>query len=144
MIFILCSWIPLGGFIWKEAPLSYVYFNVLAGDRASIHRRFETDYWGLSYREGLEWIVAQNASPQKVWMPHFPGQQSLPLLTTSEQEKLQWIEDPAQADYIVTTFRWVTGLPPSPPQYEKRVGGIPVLRVYSFPATPRQGKLPPL
>ncbi len=39
-------------------PYQYVYFNRLfAGGLAGASGRFETDYWGASYREGLEEVV---------------------------------------------------------------------------------------
>ena len=39
-------------------PYQNVYFNVLAGrDMKDIKKNFELDYWGLSYREALEYIV---------------------------------------------------------------------------------------
>ena len=38
-------------------PYEYVYFNrLVAGGQAAASKRFETDYWGLSYKEGLEWL----------------------------------------------------------------------------------------
>ena len=127
------AWIPLGWFMLREAPLSYVYFNALAGQRETLHSRFETDYWGLSYREGLEWVAAYEKRPWvKVWMPHYPGEQSLDLLTAAEQKKLRWVADPSEADYLITTFRWITALPSQEPLYEKRVGGISILRVYGL------------
>ncbi|HKP61653.1 MAG TPA: hypothetical protein VJV78_33215 [Polyangiales bacterium] len=39
-------------------PYEYVYFNRLAGGLPGASGRYETDYWGASYREGLEWVVA--------------------------------------------------------------------------------------
>ena len=40
-------------------PYEYVYFNrLVAGGQAAASERFETDYWGLSYKEGLEWLRA--------------------------------------------------------------------------------------
>jgi hypothetical protein len=39
-------------------PYEAVYFNRLfAGGVAAASERFETDYWGSSYKEGLEWLV---------------------------------------------------------------------------------------
>lgn len=39
-------------------PYEYVYFNRLfGGSLTSAATRFETDYWGLSYKEGAEWLV---------------------------------------------------------------------------------------
>ena len=44
-------------------PYEYVYFNrLVAGGLAKASERFETDYWGDSYKEGLEW-VAKNYHP---------------------------------------------------------------------------------
>jgi hypothetical protein len=39
-------------------PYQYVYFNRLfAGGLESAAERFETDYWGSSYKEGAEWVI---------------------------------------------------------------------------------------
>ena len=39
-------------------PYEYVYFNRLfAGGMESAAKRFETDYWGGSYKEGVEWVI---------------------------------------------------------------------------------------
>ena len=37
-------------------PYQYVYFNRTAGSLPGAHERYETDYWGLSLREGMEWL----------------------------------------------------------------------------------------
>lgn len=40
-------------------PYQYIYFNRLFGQGAGVaSQRFETDYWGLSLREGVAWLVA--------------------------------------------------------------------------------------
>lgn len=38
-------------------PYEYVYFNRFEGGLAGASSRFETDYWGASYHEGLAWVV---------------------------------------------------------------------------------------
>jgi hypothetical protein len=44
-------------------PYQSVYFNrVVAGGLASASQRFESDYWGNSYREGAQWVI-QNYRP---------------------------------------------------------------------------------
>jgi hypothetical protein len=43
--------------MWALHPYEYVYFNrLVAGGQAAASERFETDYWGVSYKEGLEWL----------------------------------------------------------------------------------------
>jgi hypothetical protein len=39
-------------------PYEYVYFNrLVAGGVQAASKRFETDYWGLSYKEGVDWLI---------------------------------------------------------------------------------------
>lgn len=40
-------------------PFEYVYFNRISGGLAKQHRQFETDYWSIGYREGLEWVLKE-------------------------------------------------------------------------------------
>lgn len=47
-------------------PYEYVYFNRISGGLAKAHNRYETDYWGLSMREGMEWINTQAGDNAKV------------------------------------------------------------------------------
>lgn len=45
-------------------PFQSIYFNrVVAGGVASAAERFETDYWGNSYKEGAEWLINNHQSP---------------------------------------------------------------------------------
>ncbi|MBM3284991.1 MAG: glycosyltransferase family 39 protein, partial [Candidatus Aminicenantes bacterium] len=45
-------------FMARYHPHQNVYFNRLAGpDMASIAKKFEMDYWGLSYKQGLEYLL---------------------------------------------------------------------------------------
>lgn len=38
-------------------PYQYLYFNRLSGGLPRQAERFETDYWGLTYREAFAWVV---------------------------------------------------------------------------------------
>jgi hypothetical protein len=38
-------------------PYEYTYFNRSYGGLPAASERFETDYWGASYREGFAWVV---------------------------------------------------------------------------------------
>jgi hypothetical protein len=40
-------------------PFEYVYFNRISGGLAKQYRRFETDYWSIGYRDGLEWVLKE-------------------------------------------------------------------------------------
>jgi hypothetical protein len=45
-------------------PYQYVYFNRLfAGGLPGAVNRYETDYWCMSYKEGIEWMVRHYSRP---------------------------------------------------------------------------------
>jgi hypothetical protein len=47
-------------------PYEYVYFNRSVGGLSGASGRYETDYWGASYREGLAWVVAHVRSTRRL------------------------------------------------------------------------------
>lgn len=48
-----------GAFIVRNPQIPYVYFNPVAGGIGGAFGQYETDYWGLSIRQGIEWMEAQ-------------------------------------------------------------------------------------
>ncbi|HMF27144.1 MAG TPA: hypothetical protein VKE42_00140, partial [Candidatus Cybelea sp.] len=52
-------------------PYEYIYFNRASGGLARQAKRFDTDYWGATYREGLDWVVRNvdpgGSAPIRVW-----------------------------------------------------------------------------
>ncbi|MFN0033457.1 MAG: tetratricopeptide repeat protein [Saprospiraceae bacterium] len=54
---LLCA--DAGAFIAANPKMPYVYFNPIAGGTAGAYGEFETDYWGVSIRQGIEWLESQ-------------------------------------------------------------------------------------
>lgn len=50
-------------FIARNHQVPYVYFNPLGGGLRGAFGRFETDYWGVSVRQGLEWMESHGLLP---------------------------------------------------------------------------------
>jgi hypothetical protein len=46
-------------------PFQCVYFNRAIGGLQGADGRYETDYWGNSYKEGVEWLVAHYQGPYR-------------------------------------------------------------------------------
>lgn len=44
------------GFIWRNHPHQYVYFNLLAGNYSRAKESFDFDYWGISYKQIFEYL----------------------------------------------------------------------------------------
>lgn len=57
-LFALCSIDP-AIFIIRNPTLSYTYFNPLAGGMKGAFGDYETDYWGVSVRQGFKWLEKQ-------------------------------------------------------------------------------------
>jgi hypothetical protein len=87
-------------------PLENLYFNALAGAHPEL--RYEYDYWGLSFRQGLQWILRHDSRP------HIRVQTNLSIsgitnwfmLTPAEKAKLVIVPKTAEADYFMTTYRF--------------------------------------
>jgi len=48
----------------KNHPFEYIYFNETSGGFAKNYNKYETDYWQVAIKEGLEWIY-ENEHPDK-------------------------------------------------------------------------------
>jgi hypothetical protein len=88
-------------------PYQSVYFNrVVAGGLKGAAGRFETDYWGNSYREATEWVV-QNVQGERIRVANCsnPLQSSYYLRGPSGA---RFIPVPIEArhDILLATTRW--------------------------------------
>ena len=87
----------------RDHPYQNVYFNFLAGSDKRHH--FELDYWGLSYRESLEYILKNDKrSMIEVKVANSPGRLNKEILTTKEQQRLRFVNK--DEDYFITNYRW--------------------------------------
>ena len=102
----LISIATTAGFMVQNHPFEFVYFNFLAGrDMQAVKQKFELDYWGLSYIDGLRNILKNDprpvirvASNQKHMIEYSF------MLTQSERDRLSFPADPKDADYFMTDY----------------------------------------
>jgi hypothetical protein len=95
-------------FMVKYHPYQNLYFNRLAGKNMSdIKNNFELDYWGLSYRKALEYIVKNDPRTNiRILTKNDPGAISRFMLSPADQSRLVLVDDPKQADYFLSNYRW--------------------------------------
>jgi len=103
-IFILLSLLK----IYKLHPYQQVYFNHFVHKQDENRRKsFEMDYWGLSYRAGLEYIVDNDKSQLiRVCFANAAGPNNLICLSPEDQKRITIIESPDSADYFITNYRY--------------------------------------
>ncbi|MBT9392117.1 hypothetical protein KLP40_02985 [Hymenobacter sp. NST-14] len=119
-------------------PHGNVYFSFLPGRIAE--QLFERDYWGLSFRQGLEWITAHDTAAtltvNTFW--HYPLYNNSLIIKPADRRRLQYVHTPA-ARYYLTHYRW------HPQSYRDSLGtevytirkdGLTVLSVFKRAETP--------
>jgi hypothetical protein len=91
-------------------PYESMYFNRLAGGLAGAASRFETDYWGLTYREGIEWVIRH---PPPSGRPLAVANCSSPFLSAYFLDKdpdaaryLRHVTPEEPHDILLATTRW--------------------------------------
>lgn len=88
-------------------PHQYVYFNALVGGLPGAYGRYETDYWGNSYREAVGRLVAHIESeegtppPYRVYLCSNP-----PTATPFFPHYLSRTREEEDADFLIGTTRW--------------------------------------
>jgi len=101
----LCLLVTTGQMI-HDHPLQNVYFNALAG--TDVEHSFELDYWGVGYRQDLEYIVSQDNRPRikiKETAPE-PAKFNALMLPPAQRDRLVFVDQADSADYVVTNYRW--------------------------------------
>jgi hypothetical protein len=133
VLFLLADLAEPVWFMVRNHPYENVYFNALAGDPASLRGRYEMDYWGLSYKQGIDHILATDPRPKIIIaVANKPGEFYIEGgLTPAEQARLILVADPGQADYFVTDFRWhPANYSGWPEVYSARVRGVEIMAVF--------------
>jgi hypothetical protein len=83
-------------------PYEYVYFNSLVGGLKGAYGKYETDYWGKSMRESVEWlkINTKRNTAVKIYACAHPFQSSYYL-----GENMSLVGDLKDADYFICYTR---------------------------------------
>lgn len=94
----------IGGWIVKNHPYEYGYFNVIGKRTAA--ENFERDYWGMSSYDCLNFILAIDPREEiKVWAPMTYSDYMLPPEQKQRITILTDEMDISQADYIIEAYR---------------------------------------
>lgn len=92
-LFVLIFLGPLINII-RYHPYQFVYFNPVANAFFSpIGEAFEMDYWGLSYRQGLEHVLDNNEGKVKVMVQRIPGHDNTIILDKEQRQRLRYFEN---------------------------------------------------
>ena len=121
-----------------------MYFNLLSGGIDTAQNNFELDYWGLSFREGLEYI-AKNDSDQLIPISILYGSPlELEILQNDVKHRFEIVminnleQSATPPKYLLTNFRWGQGPDYSLENledkefYSVRVEGTKIMSIYKL------------
>jgi len=120
-------------FTVRYHPYENLYFNALAGTPSTLRQRFELDYWGLSYKQGIDYILAKDPGKSiKIFVSDPPGQDYINAgLSSNNKSRLISVSDLSDANYFISVFRWHPGdYPYTDEFYSLNVRGTKIMVVY--------------
>ncbi len=110
-------------------PVQNVYFSIPAN---LVQGNFELDYWGLSFREGIEYVLAHDARPQiSMYFNSSPGFSTLNILRDEDRARIVVAPSEEEAAYFLSDYRFhYTEEYPYEPVKMFTVDGVRILGVY--------------
>jgi hypothetical protein len=134
---ILLSFLSTGIFMMQDHPYQNVYFNCLLGKKMEKAKdNFELDYWGLSYRKALEYIIENDKNNDiKVYDGMFWGPmiQNIKILPARDRQRIHQVGTPEEAKYLLTNYRWhKQDYPYANEYFSIRVGNAKIMSVFQL------------
>jgi hypothetical protein len=113
-------------------PYQNIYFNSLTRNSLKdIKKRFDMDYWGLTFFEGLQFLLsADSTNTIKVIAGTYPGELNSILLDNDEQKRLIFTDKLESSDYLITNYREHVEDYNFPVLYSVRRGDADLMTVY--------------
>jgi hypothetical protein len=118
-------------------PYNNVFFNGITGmNMEQLKHTFEMDYWGLSFRKGLEYIAkTDDRELIKVLPSNKAAITNIFILPVQDRKRIRFVEDIRDADYAITNYRWQIGLTEIDEKfhvYSVTSGNARIMSVYSL------------
>jgi len=94
--------------IYRLHPYEQVYLNHFVSKKNENRRKtFEMDYWGLSYREGIAYVLQANQAEKiKICFANAAGPNNILCFDENQQKRIICVDNPKEADYFITNYRY--------------------------------------
>ncbi len=124
----------LGGWMIRNHPYQNIYFSIPS---SLAEGNFELDYWGLSYREGFEFLTEYDDDKIiTVFVTTSPAWENLNILTSKQRRRIVIRNDVETSKYVIDNYRWSEYehvLPEADKIHAVTVDGMEILGVYKNP-----------
>ncbi len=97
--------ISIGFWMFKNHPHQYVFFNNFI-PKKNIHKKFDLDYWGLSYKHNFQ-LILKNEKKDKIKIYNLSDNKifyHLFALNQKSRDRFVLVDNIFDADYLITNF----------------------------------------
>jgi len=130
---ILSAFLFVGVFMVANHPHQNVYFNCAVRDMSTAKENFELDYWGLSYKQGLEYILKNDTSSRiTINGSNDPCILALMILDPADRKRLTYEYEIEKCDYYLTNYRWHKHDYSLKEYYSVKIGEAKILSVFKM------------
>ncbi len=116
----------------KNHPYQYVYFNnMVSHEKNALMENYELDYWGISGKDGLEWLLEHSDDDDTIKINYTPfADRNVRLLTPAKKKRFEIVDDEREAEYYFEIFRTVPyKYSENECMYQITVSNSPILRI---------------
>lgn len=93
-------------FMTINHPYQNLYFNELVSSLENAKQKFDLDYWGVTFREGLEYIASHDSSAIiPVFFAH-GHKNNIDILAEVDKKRFVVSDRAGDAKYILNNYRW--------------------------------------
>jgi hypothetical protein len=114
--------------IIKLFPNSHLYFNNFSGN--SVYKKYEMDYWGLTFNDAYHWIMTQEEGKVTVYNREVCGDGNYHLLNNSLKNRLCLSETIDQVDFTIVQSRTILKDSAFVKIHSLRYDDVPILDIY--------------
>lgn len=120
-------------FMIRNHPYQNLYFNFLAGGMERARYNFELDYWGLTFREGLEYVAAHDTDDLIPVAFQHGSIDTVMILSPEIMDRFEVVHY-TYAKYVLNNYRWQKddNLPHEKEVYAVKVDGVNVMSIFKM------------
>lgn len=131
--FLFFNMIFIGFWMVKNHPFQNVYFSTFSRKYFEVGRKFELDYWGISYKQGLEYLSENIKDTDTIIYTslNLPGKINHMIINEKNRSKLKYVE-PHDSTwvYYLTNFRGAGDPENTELLHKISIDNIPIMGVY--------------
>jgi hypothetical protein len=94
------------GFMYRSHPVQQVYFNALVPKQKDYAKKnFELDYWGASYKQGLDYLLKNEKDSIRVFWSLHPVINNVNILSSGQRGRIKLVDRGDYPYFFITNYR---------------------------------------